>query len=237
MEGFTYTNIFDTKGIEYIAVIIFFLILIPFWIILNKKGKLSSRFKKMMNVLSFDALKIPQGIFYGKNHTWTFMEKNGNAAVGIDDFLLQTTGNVKIKKIKQPGEIINRGDLITELELDNKSLSIFSPISGKVENFNDSLHDYPEMLNDDPFGKGWIYKIKPVKWLEEVKSCYLAEEASKWSRNEMVRFKDFLAASNQKYAPENAYLVLQDGGELSTNILSQMPDAIWKDFQKSFLEI
>ncbi len=237
MEGFNYTNIFDTKGIEYIAVIIFFLILIPFWIFLNKKANLSSKLKKMLNVLSFDALKIPQGVFYGKNHTWTFMEKSGKAAVGIDDFLLQTTGLVKIKNLKQPGEIINRGDLMTELELNNKTLSVYSPISGKIESFNDVLNENPDILSDDPFGKGWIYKIKPVRWMEEVKSCYLAEEATKWSRNEIVRFKDFLAASNQKYAPDKANLVLQDGGELTSHALSVLPDAIWKDFQKSFLEI
>lgn len=237
MEGFSYTNIFDTKGIEYIAVIIFFLILVPFWIILNKKGKLTSKIHQILNVLSFDALKIPQGIFYGKNHTWAFMEKTGKASVGIDDFLVQTTGNVKINKLKNPGDIINRGDLLTELVLDDKSLNIYSPISGKIETINDQLNENPELLNEDPFGKGWIYKIKPVKWMDEVKSCYLAEDAVNWSRTEMVRFKDFLAASNQKYSPGQAYTVLQDGGELSTHTLSLLPDDIWKDYQKSFLDI
>jgi glycine cleavage system H protein len=237
MEGFSYTNIFETKGIEYILVILFLLSLIPFWMILNRKGKLTSKIRQILNVLTFDTLKIPQGIFYSRNHTWAFMEKSGRASIGLDDFLLQTTGNVKLNKLKNPGEIINRGDLMAEVEIDQKTLNIYSPVSGKIESTNELLSDNPEVLNQDPFGKGWVYKIKPIKWMDEIKSCYLAEDATNWSKNEMIRFKDFLAAENRKYSPEQAYTVLQDGGELTNHTLSLLPDDIWKDYQKSFLQI
>ena len=70
------------------------------------------------------------------------------------------------------------------------------------------------MLNEDPYGKGWIYKIKPSKWIEETNNYYLAEEAIAWSKKELERFKDFLAASAKKYSPETMMMVLQDGGEL-----------------------
>lgn len=237
MDGFSYTNIFDTKGIEYIIIIVFFLLLIPFWIILNKDGKVTEKLKQFFNVLTFDTLKIPQGIFYGKNHTWAFMEKSGNAYIGIDDFLGRTVGEVKPVFSKTNGEMIMRGELLTELVKENKSLKIFSPISGKVLISNNELAPNPELLNDDPYGKGWIYKIKPTNWVKDTNALYLAEDALSWSKTELERLKEFVSQTTNKYSPESQATILQDGGELKENTLSQLHDNAWVDFQENFLNL
>jgi glycine cleavage system H protein len=237
MEGFSYSDIFETKGIEYIAIIAFFIVLIPFWFILNKHGAIQQKIKKVLSVLSFEILKIPQGIFHEKNHTWAFMEKSGIASIGLDDFLLHTTGEVELKNIRKSGDVINKGDMLTELVKDNKVLTIFSPVSGIVLDTNERLNEDPSLLNADPYGKGWICKIKPTKWVEEVKDLYLAEETTTWSKLELQRFKDFLALSGKKYSRETELVVLQDGGELIDNALSELPDSIWMDFQDNFLKI
>ena len=91
------------------------------------------------------------------------------------------------------------------------------------------------MLNEDPYGQGWICKIQPTHWVEETKSCFLAEAAVKWSSRELERFKDFLALSMVKHSPEPAMVILQDGGELGDKVLSAMPGEIWLDFQEEFL--
>jgi glycine cleavage system H protein len=235
MDGFSYSDIFETKGIEYIAIIVFFLILIPFWIILNQHGQIQQKIRRVLNVLSFDILKIPQGIFHGKNHTWAFLEKSGSASIGLDDFLLHTTGLVGLKNLKEPGEMINKGDLLTELVKDNKTLKIYSPISGEILETNQQLFETPWLLNEDPYGKGWACKIKPANWMSEVNTLYLAEETSKWSKYELQRFKDFLALSGKKYSTGNELAILQDGGELVDHSMSGLPDSIWEDFQENFL--
>ncbi len=235
MDQFTYTNIFATKGIEYLAIISFFAILIPFWLILNKKVSITKKLQSAIGVLTSSVLRIPQGLFYSKNHTWTHLEKSGAAKVGLDDLLLHITGEVTFKSLKSPGEFIYKGELLTQIDQNGKILNIFSPISGKVLNTNQELNENPEMLIQDPYGVGWIYKIKPSDWVAETKSYYLAEEATQWSAKEIDRFKDFLATSTNKYTPEQSMLVLQDGGELRNNILSEMPGEIWNDFQESFL--
>jgi glycine cleavage system H protein len=237
MEGFSYYNIFDTKGFEYIAIISFFIMLIPFWIMLNKSGSIKQKINKVLNILSFDILKIPQGVFHSKNHTWAHMEKSGNASVGLDDFLLHTTGKVKLRDLKKSGEIINKGDLLTVLEKDDKILQIFSPISGTVLQINLELKETPELMNNDPYGNGWIYKIKPTKWIDETKSYYLAEDSTNWTRIEIQRFKDFLAVSSKNHSTEPSLVVLQDGGELVDHPLSEQPNAVWHDFQEKFLKI
>jgi glycine cleavage system H protein len=235
MDQFTYTNIFETKGIEYLAILSFFAILIPFWLLLNRKSGITKKFQEAIGILSASVLRVPQGLFYSKNHTWTHLEKSGEAKVGLDDLLLHITGEVKFSKLKNPGETINKGDLMAEIDQNGRLLNIFSPISGKIVNTNSSLNLNSEMVTTDPYGIGWIYKIKPSDWKTETKACYLAEEATSWSKRELDRFKDFLAESIIKYSPETSGLILQDGGELRDNILSEMPDEVWKDFQKSFL--
>ncbi len=235
MEQFTYHNIFATKGIEYITILTFFAILIPFWLLLNKKVSIKKKLSEALGVLTAGILRIPQGLFYSKNHTWTHLEKSGAAKVGIDDLLLHITGQVAFKDLKNPGEFIYKGELLTRIDQDGKLLDIYSPISGKILNTNNELNENPEMLIEDPYGLGWIYKIKPTAWVDETKSYFLAEEASKWSASELERFKDFLAGAAEKYSEEPTLMVLQDGGELRNNILSEMPVEIWNDFQESFL--
>ncbi|MDF1547205.1 MAG: glycine cleavage system protein H [Bacteroidales bacterium] len=237
MESFSYTNIFETKGIEYIAIIIFFVILIPFWILLNKKVKITGKIKKVLGFLSENILKFPLGIYHTKNHTWAFLEKNGEAKVGLNDLLLHITGEVKINPLKKSGEMISKGDLFIEIEQGGKQLQLFSPISGKILNSNEELNNNPEIANEDPYGEGWVYKIKPSAWKTETNSYYLAEETTNWSKMELVRFKDFMAASAMKYSDKQSMLILQDGGELSENSLSETSEEVWKDFQKGFLNM
>jgi len=235
MDNFSYSNIFETKGFEYIAIIAFFIVLVPFWIILNKQGIIKHKIKKVIKILSFDILKIPQGVFYCKNHTWAYMEKSGTASVGLDDFLLHTTGEVQLINLKNRGEIIHQGELLTEVMKDDHLLKMYSPISGEIMSINAQLNENPEFLNNDPMGKGWLYKIKPSKWKNETQTFYIAEDATNWAKMEMQRFKDFLALSGQKYLNATTSPILQDGGELLDHTLSGLPNSVWEDFQENFL--
>lgn len=235
MEGFSRVDIFDTKGIEYLFVIGYLVILIIFWRVSHKQIKIARQIQTALGILSANLLRIPQGLFYSKNHTWAHLEESGTARVGLDDLLQHITGEVKFGKLKNSGEMINKGDLLTEITQEGKLLKIFSPISGEIVNANSELKESPEILNEDPYERGWIYKIKPSKWIAETTSYYLAEEATTWSKKELERFKDFLAMSAKKYSAEPAMVILQDGGELQDNTLSELPGELWQDFQKEFL--
>jgi glycine cleavage system H protein len=235
MDGFSYQNIFETKGVEYIAIIIFFLMLIPFWIYLNRQEKIVQRIRKSLGILTAGILRVPQGIFFGSDHTWTHLERTGAAVVGIDDLLLHITGEVKITGTKNPGERVRKGDIIALLERDGKQLEISTPISGEILNLNRNLAERPQLLNDDPYSKGWIYKVRPENWIAETSNCYLADEATWWIDSELLRFKDFLAISTAKLDPETTKMMLQDGGELRDNTLSDLPPEVWSDFQEFFL--
>jgi glycine cleavage system H protein len=235
MDGFSYNNIFDTKGIEYIIIISFLILIIPFWIIINKKAAIKQQIQKAIGILSSGILRIPQGIFYSKSHTWTYLEKSGNASVGIDDLLIHITGDVKFSHLQKKEAIIQKGEILAEIEREGKILKIFSPVSGRIMLVNEILNENPGLLSEDPYGKGWVCRIKPSNWIAETSSYYLSESAVTWIISELDRFKDFLAVSLKKYSPETSMVILQDGGELCDKPLAELPDEVWRDFQKSFL--
>jgi len=237
MDGFSYHDIFATKGIEYLIIITFLVLLIPFWIVLNKQKEIGRKIQKALGFLSANILRIPQGLFYSQNHTWMYMEKSGAAKVGLDDLLLHITGEVRFNHFKNSGETISKGELLTEIDQNGKLLRIFSPVSGKITAINPTINENPGMLNEDPYGEGWICKIKPTNWIAEAKSCYFAEEATNWSAKELERFKDFLAILMKNYSPEPSMVILQDGGELCDHTLSAFSDEIWKDFETEFLTL
>jgi len=235
MDGFTYDNLFATKGIEYIIIIAFLLLIIPFWVLLNKPLAVNKKLRSALSTLSASILRIPQGIFFSNNHTWAHMQKSGDARIGLDDLLLHLTGPVKLTMIRGAGATVSKGEVVSEICHDGRRLIIASPVSGEIVAVNHIAENDPSILNSDPYGKGWIYSIRPSAWIAETGSFHLASEANTWFKKELERFRDFVARSASRYTPE-VQPVLQDGGELLDNPLAAMPAEVWDDFQEEFLK-
>lgn len=236
MEGFTYHNIFDTKGIEYIFVILFLTILVPFWLTLHRRSKKLKLVQEAF-AISLDTLRIPRGVFFSKNHTWMHMNKSGTARVGLDDMLLHATGPVSIDFKLEEDKTVKRGDLIAEIEQGGIRLKILSPVSGDVKKMNKSLLKQPEQMNNHPFTEGWIMELEPSQWIEETRSCTLGERARSWMKSELGRFRDFVLTNPASADPTKPMAVLQDGGELMDHTLKKLSPGLWKDFQNNFLSL
>ena len=223
---YKYKNIFETKGSEYVAIIFFFLLLIPFWFFLNKPV---SEKKEVKLVFLPESLKSPKGFFYAENHTWTHLDKLGVAKVGLDDFIARIVGEVDVKFFKKPGESIHKGELVAELVQQNKSLKVYSPISGDILKVNSSL-DENNLLNIDPYDGGWLLSVTPNDWIHDIYKYKFLDNSTYWLKSEFAKFKDFISTQSQS-------LVLQDGGELQKDIFEKSSDEIWKEFENKFMTI
>ena len=235
MESFSRIDIFDTKGIEYLFVIGYLLFLIIFWQVANRHEKIIAKFKRM-KVLTANALRIPQGLLFNRSHTWTHLDESGEARVGLDDFIQHVVGDMNFVQLKRPGDSIKKGEVITQIEQEGKLLNIYSPISGTITGENSTLMENPEIMEEYPCEKGWIYKVKPADWKKETQPYLMAEDANSWFASELERLKDFLATGTSRNLQlEPSMTMLQDGGELRVNVLSDLPDEVWSEFQKDFL--
>ncbi|MEK7719160.1 MAG: hypothetical protein AAB347_06055 [Bacteroidota bacterium] len=181
-------------------------------------------------------MDVPKGLYFDKTHTWAFMEQDGNVRVGIDDFLQHITGKLTKIKMKEAGEKVRKGETIMTIIQEGKQLNIYAPISGTILEHNESLLTDTGIINASPFFKGWVYQIEPKNWLREVQFMFMGDKYAEWLKDEFARLKDFIAVAVRSNNLVYAHVVLQDGGEITDNVLADMDPKVWEDFQTQFID-
>jgi glycine cleavage system H lipoate-binding protein len=164
------------------------------------------------------------------------MEQDGMVKIGIDDFIKHITGPLTQLKMKSPGEKVRKGELILTIKRDGKQLNLYSPVSGFIRKQNESLLTTPSKINTAPFTEGWVYQIEPGNWVREASFMFMHEKYREWLEDEFARLKDFLAGSANSNTVVYQHVVLQDGGELKDNVLSDLGPEVWEDFQTRFID-
>ena len=102
--------------------------------------------------------------------------------------------------------------------------------------FNSAITENNGMLPSDIYNEGWILTLHPSNWKRDTLGFYLAEEATKWIKNELQRMKDFLSVALAKRAGILPGVVFQEGGEMQMNPMSGLDPEIWDEFQHEFLD-
>lgn len=104
-------------------------------------------------------MNIPNDLLYTKDHEWIRIE-NDAAVVGITDFAQGELGDVVFVQLPEKGARITQGQSLGTIEAVKAVADIYSPLSGEVIAVNTALNDKPELMNQDPYGQGWVAKIK-----------------------------------------------------------------------------
>lgn len=111
---------------------------------------------------------------FTKTHEWLQSSGNENL-VGITNHAQELLGDVVFVDLKDVGEEVQQGDTIGVVESVKAASDIYAPVSGKIVAVNDAVRTNPELLNQDPFGKGWLVKIEPSN-LDEMNELLVEEE-------------------------------------------------------------
>lgn len=236
MEGFTYTNLFETKGIEYIIVILFLLLLIPFWLLVTGKSNAVQHLQEGIRVLAAHLLRVPKGLFFSRNHTWLYLEKSGQAKIGLDDFLQNVLGEITVQPLKSAGDVVQKGEVLALIVQDGKQLLVHSPLSGEIVGVNASVLERRGALSGETFEEGWLFAVVPANWQKETSGFLLGADAVRWFSDEINRLKDFLNIKLARQAGLEPLVVFQEGGELQVDPLAELDAGIWNEFQNEFLE-
>ncbi|WP_372947266.1 glycine cleavage system protein GcvH [Mariniphaga sp.] len=104
-------------------------------------------------------MKIPAELKYTEDHEWVRVEGD-TATVGITDFAQGELGDVVFVEIETEGEELDKGETFGTVEAVKTVSDLFMPVGGEVAEVNEALADEPELVNKDPYGKGWMIKIK-----------------------------------------------------------------------------
>jgi glycine cleavage system H protein len=104
-------------------------------------------------------MNIPQELKYTKDHEWVKIDGNV-ATIGVTDFAQGELGDIVYVEVETVGETMEREEVFGTVEAVKTVSDLFLPLAGEIIEFNESLEDTPEKVNTDPYGDGWMVKIK-----------------------------------------------------------------------------
>jgi glycine cleavage system H protein len=119
-------------------------------------------------------MNVPENLFYTKDHEWLRIEGD-MGFIGVTDFAQGELGDIVFIEIETVGETLNKEEVFGTIEAVKTVSDMFMPVSGEVIEVNPALEESPDFVNKDPYGKGWMVKIK-ITNPEELKDLLSPEK-------------------------------------------------------------
>jgi len=123
--------------------------------------------------------EVPEGLYYTKEHEWMRVE-NGNCRVGITDYAQKSLHEVVYVELPNAGTALVQGKVFGTVESVKAVSDVYSPINGVVSERNERLQDSPELVNQEPYGAGWLVLVKPSRLQDDLKILLSAQDYAKF---------------------------------------------------------
>jgi len=227
MDGFTYVDIFATKGIEYLLVIGFLLAITPFWRILRAPARAGVEAVRRAMASVAQWFSLPEGLFYHQGHSWLMPQGAELVKVGVDDFAQKLVGRSNKIRLPKVGSRIEQGEVGWKFDIGKKNIDMLSPVTGDVVAVNKDIVKNPDLINQDPYGKGWLMMVKPDSKGATVKNLLTGKLATAW----MAKTADAL---RERMGGEVGD-VYQDGGLPVSGIAKALSPDAWDKIASEFL--
>ena len=104
-------------------------------------------------------MNVPENLMYTNDHEWILLD-GSKGKIGITDYAQDALGDVVFVDMPSLGEVVSSGQTVSEVESTKSVSDIYAPLAGTIIEINAELDDSPELLNDDPYGDGWIFVIE-----------------------------------------------------------------------------
>lgn len=111
--------------------------------------------------------ELPGDLLYTNEHEWLRREEDGNVTIGVTDHAQAALGDLVYVELPEVGQDVDSGGDMAVVESVKAASDVYAPIDGNVVAINEELADDPEKINTDPYGDGWIVKLKPESDLDE----------------------------------------------------------------------
>ncbi len=105
--------------------------------------------------------QTPGNLKYAKTHEWARLEDDGTITVGISDHAQELLGDLVFMELPEVGTSVGAGKECAVVESVKAASDVYAPVSGEITETNAALADAPEIVNSDPYGEGWLFRIKP----------------------------------------------------------------------------
>ena len=219
MESHSFIDIFATKGIEYLIVIGFMLVFAGFasWFFSARRRRPA----RAAGQETVEWFRVPARLQYHQGHAWVGTGEDGTVSVGIDDFAQKLVGKVEAVELPAVGASVTQGEKGWTLTVGSRPVPMLCPIDGEVVAVNADVVTKPASINDDPFGAGWLFRVKPTRARANATSLMSGALALDWTNRTLDKLR--LSVS------EDVGMVLQDGGEPIPGLARAVSGEKWQD--------
>jgi glycine cleavage system H protein len=171
--------------------------------------------------------QMPETLYYHRGHTWARPLDADTVLVGVDDFARRLIGPAATVKAPSRGDWMHQGGRAFAMKLEGKVAELLSPVEGEVVEVNRDLAEQPGLAGDDPYGRGWVLKVKAPNLADNLRNLLSGRLARKWMEDSREALELRLMALSGS--------VLQDGGEPAADLGHHLPKADWDRLVHEFL--
>ncbi len=136
-----------------------------------------------------EGYNMPDELHYHKDHAWARVEDDGNVTVGMNDMFQQNSGDIVYLDMPMEGDDVEQDETIGKVQSSKWIGKLISPVAGEVVELNEEVESDSAVINKDPYGEGWILKIKPSNLDEDLGSLMKGEAVEPWLKGEIERAK------------------------------------------------
>ncbi len=171
--------------------------------------------------------QMPEALYYHRGHTWARPLDADTVLIGVDDFARRLIGPAASVKAPSRGDWVHQGARAFALKVDGKMAELVSPVEGEVVEVNRDLAEKPALASEDPYGRGWVLKVKAPNLANNLRNLLSGRLARKWMEDSREALELRLMAFSGS--------VLQDGGEPASDLSQHLPKADWERLAHEFL--
>lgn len=171
--------------------------------------------------------EVPENVRYHAGHTWALSESRDLVRVGMDDFASKLVGKIDNITLPQRGRWVRQGQKIWTILREGKSVDMVSPIEGTVTEVNESVAKNPQLVNQDPFGEGWLVKVQAPDSKLNFRNLLGGTLARLWTEDSALRLRKRMPVAM-------AAALAQDGGVAVDDITAHLPEEDWATLTREF---
>jgi glycine cleavage system H protein len=125
--------------------------------------------------------EVPENLYYHKEYLWAKVE-DGKVRIGVSDFAQKQLHDIVFVELPSAGDTITQDEPFGTLESVKAVSDLIAPVSGTIETVNEELEAKPELLNEDPYGEGWLMTLTPTNLDADLKAIMNFEAAVEWHK-------------------------------------------------------
>jgi len=221
-------DIYATKGVEYLIVLGYLMVLVGLWVMLSPK--------KVAAAVGMRSRRTParagqwftlrQDYFYHQGHSWAVAEDGDVVTVGVDDFAQRLLGRPDAIRLPQAGARVQQGDLAWEFEVDGRKIGMLSPVDGEVLAVNRAVAERPELLAESPYERGWLLQVRVPRPRVAFRNLLTGDLSRSWMTQAVERVRRMQAG--------DLGVVMPDGGVPVPGFVKQLDPERWDVLAREF---